>query len=158
MSDTHFRKGFSLESEVLEHLRDSDAVIHCGDFVSIEFYNFLISSGKLIGVRGNNDHLLRDLLPEEQRVNLEGYRIAVTHGHLVPEGSIHYRYPDADIIIYGHSHHPSIERFEGKLILSPGSLTANRYVDYNSFMTINLVRGTVPEPGIVKLLRGGSYV
>jgi uncharacterized protein len=155
MSDTHFRKGFSLCGTVLEYLKISDAVIHCGDFVSREFYDFLNSSGKLIAVRGNNDSELKDILEAEKRTEIAGFKIAVTHGHLISGSNIHLRYPDSDIIIYGHEHHPSIEKYENKLILSPGSLTANRYVDYNSFMMISLEDGLVPSAEIIKLNRGG---
>lgn len=147
LSDSHFRKGYSLDSKFIEELSNSEMIIHCGDFVNIEFYKFLNSSKKLVAVKGNNDYLLTDL-PLERNIEIEGFKISITHGHLVPIGNIHYKYPDSDIILYGHEHHPSIEKFENKLILSPGSLTSNRYVNYNSFMTIELNRNTDP---VIKL-------
>ena len=148
LSDTHFRKGYSLDSKFIEELSNSEMVIHCGDFVNLEFYNFLNSSGKLVAVRGNNDYSLPSNLPLERNIEVEGFKIAITHGHLVRINNIHYKYPDSDIILYGHEHHPSIEKYKDKLILSPGSLTSNRYVDHNTFMTLNLDRDSEP---IVKL-------
>ena len=144
LSDTHFRKGYSLDSKFIEELSNSEMVIHCGDFINLEFYNFLNSSGKLVAVKGNNDYSLPSDLPFERNIEVEGFKIAITHGHLVRIGNIHYKYPNSDIILYGHEHHPSIEKYKDKLILSPGSLTSNRYVDYNSFLTLDLNRDSEP--------------
>ena len=151
LSDTHFRKGYSLNDKFIKELSDSDMVIHCGDFVNLEFYNFLNSSGKLIAVKGNNDYSLSNDLPNERNIDIEGFKVAITHGHLVRLSDIHYKYPDSDIILYGHEHHPAIERFEKQLILSPGSLTSNRYVNYNSFMTLELVKSSDPVIKIHKI-------
>ena len=144
LSDTHFRKGYSLDSKFIEELSNSEMIIHCGDFVNLEFYNFLSSSKRLVAVRGNNDYSLSSVLSYDRHIEIEGFKIAVTHGHRVKIENIHYAYPDSDIIFYGHEHHPSIEKYDKKLILSPGSLTSNRYVDYNSFMTIELNKNTEP--------------
>ncbi len=144
LSDTHFRKGYSLDSKFIEELSNSEMIIHCGDFVSPEFYDFLKSSKRLVAVRGNNDYSLSSVLSYDENFEIEGFKIAVTHGHRVRIDNIHYAYPDSDIIFYGHEHHPSIEKYENKLILSPGSLTSNRYVDYNSFMTMELNKNTEP--------------
>ena len=138
MSDTHYNRNFSLKAELLNELEDCSLIIHSGDFVSKEFYNFLNSSGKLKAVMGNNDFSLSDILPADIRFSFSGLNFAVTHGHLTPKSSLHYAYPDSDIIIFGHDHHPSIEYFGNKMILNPGSVTHNRYKDYNSFMTIDI--------------------
>ena len=144
LSDTHFRKGYSLNDKFIKELSDSEMIIHCGDFVSLEFYNFLSSGNKLVAVRGNNDYSLSDKLPMERKIEIEGFKIAITHGHLVSLNKIHYKFPDSDIILYGHEHHPAVERYKEQLILSPGSLTSNRYVNYNSFMTLELKNGSEP--------------
>ena len=148
LSDTHFRNSYSLDSKFLKELSNSEMIIHCGDFVSLEFYKFLKSSKRLVAVKGNNDYSLSGKLSLEEEIEIEGFKIAITHGHLISINNLHYKYPDSDIIIYGHEHHPSIEKYGKKLILSPGSLTSNRYVDYNSFMTLELNRDSEP---IIKL-------
>ena len=156
LSDTHFRKGYSLNDKFIKELSDSDRIIHCGDFVNSEFYNFLNASSKLIAVRGNNDYSIANLLPTERNIYLEGFKITIIHGHLVNIENLHYKYPNSDIIIYGHLHHPSIEQYNGKLIISPGSLTSNRYVAYNSFMTMSLNRNQLPVIKIHKLQQTGE--
>ncbi|MBN2856985.1 MAG: YfcE family phosphodiesterase [Candidatus Delongbacteria bacterium] len=151
MSDTHFSRNFSLGAELLGELDDCSLIIHCGDFVSREFYDFLNSTGKLKAVRGNNDHSLSDILPSELKFSFSGHDFAVTHGHLISKSRLHLKYPDSDIIIFGHDHHPSIEYFEKMMILSPGSVTHNRYVDYNSFMTVSIENDQKPVVEIIKI-------
>ncbi|MBU4486131.1 MAG: YfcE family phosphodiesterase [Candidatus Delongbacteria bacterium] len=150
MSDTHFRHSYYFGKIVLEHLSNSDMIIHCGDFTSLEFYNFLNSSKKLVAVKGNNDRQLEEILSMEAKIELFGFKIAVTHGHLIQNSNLHLKYPDSDIIITGHEHYPSIENFNKKLIISPGSLTDNRRLEYNSFMVMNLFEGQKPVVNIMK--------
>ncbi len=152
MSDTHFTKNFSLDRNVIEHLSKADKIIHCGDFSGPDFYNFLNTSGKLIAVRGNNDHRLNVSLENEVNIELEGFKITVIHGHFVRLDLIHHKYPDSDIILFGHTHHPSLEETEGKLLINPGSLTSNRYVDYNSFAVMDLNAGQKPVVNFYKTL------
>ncbi len=151
MSDTHFRSSFSLDNSVLEHIAESDMIIHCGDFTGIEFYRFLNSTGKLIAVRGNNDRLLHDILPAEKSFNIGRFSAALTHGHIISPQTIHMKYHDKDIIIHGHSHHPQIEKYNGRLILNPGSLTMNRYTDKNSYMILNINEDEEPQAEIFYL-------
>lgn len=156
LSDTHFRKGFSLGSDFLEQIPLSDMIIHCGDFTGIEFYNFLNSSGKLTAVKGNNDHELRNILPAETHIELEGRKITILHGHLCSLSAVHLKYDSSDIIIHGHTHHPLIEDLNGKLILNPGSLTMNRYTERNSFMTLYLKKSEKPQAKIHYLNSRGT--
>lgn len=152
MSDTHFSQGFSLDSAILKHISDAEMIIHCGDFTSPEFYNFLKTSKKLVAVRGNNDHKLADMLGTEEKIELEGFKIVIIHGHYVRLENLHRKYSDSDIIVFGHTHHPSIENIEEQLIINPGSLTSNRYIDYNTFMVLNLNAGQKPVVNIFKTL------
>ena len=150
ISDTHYNTGFSLTGKILDLISKSRYVVHCGDFVSREFYDFMNSSDKLISVRGNNDHALSNILETEKQFSCCGLKIAVTHGHLIRKSDLHYAFPEADIILYGHHHHPDINFYGDKMILSPGSFTCNRYVDYNSYMTIEIEEKEKP---VVKILK-----
>lgn len=155
ISDTHFRKDFHVPAELNEQMTDADIIIHCGDFTSREFYDFLRSFKELRAVKGNNDRELSGILPDVLTFNEEGSAVTVFHGHLVSLQSAHYRYPDSDIIIHGHTHHPKIEKYDGRMILCPGSLTMNRYTEKNSFMTLELRAGNAPDAKIHYLTTGG---
>ena len=152
MSDTHFSRNFSVDNSLLKQISESDMIIHCGDFTSREFYDFLNSTKKLSAVKGNNDSRISELLGTELKMQLNGFRIAVTHGHNSGIENLHHKYSDSDIIIFGHTHHPSVENVRDQLLINPGSLTANRYVDYNSFMIMNINEGQKPVVNIFKTM------
>ncbi|MFO7811313.1 MAG: YfcE family phosphodiesterase [Candidatus Delongbacteria bacterium] len=151
MSDTHFGNKFTVPKQVIQEISSCDHIIHCGDFVSREFYGFLNSFNKLKAVRGNNDYKLTEILENEILFSLCGLNFAVTHGHLTSAQNIHYRYCKSDVILYGHEHHPSVEYHENQLVLNPGSFTHNRYVGYNSFMTLTIDNDQKAVPKIIKI-------
>lgn len=77
-------------------------------------------------VRGNCD--VQRKLPLTLLLTVAGHRIFATHGNcygvkygldsLVAEGL----HEQADIILFGHTHQPLIERRDGLLIVNPGSI------------------------------------
>lgn len=128
LSDTHGRNNGYLE--LLEKSGKFDMVIHCGDVEGSE-YLFSASSGcKTVIVQGNNDYFSD--LPQEVVVEIGKYRALVTHGHpyYVNRGYEHLvreaKKRKLDIVIYGHTHRPVIDRENGILVLNPGSLTYPR--------------------------------
>ena len=146
ISDSHFFKNHKLDKYLARELERCDKIIHCGDFISREFYSYLNGSGKLIAVQGNNDFSIPSDVPLVNTIELEGFKVTILHGHTVNIANLHYHYPDSDIIIYGHLHHPDINEGEdGQIIFSPGSITSNRYVQYNSYAELVLERGKKPS-------------
>ena len=132
LSDTHLKSGQSLLKRLPEDLitiiKNSDIIIHAGDFESLECYNELKNLGELVAVRGDTDSPeLQKLLPERSVIEVEGMRLGITHkGQLTSESTDGLRYlareMDVDILVFGHFHHPIVERTEA-LLLSPGSAT-----------------------------------
>ena len=132
LSDTHIKPGQSLlrvlPDGLVSIIKHSDAIIHAGDFESLGCYNELKSLGKLVAVHGDTDSPeLMNLLPERSFLELEGIRIGVIHrGQLTSENTDGLRYlareMNVDILVFGHFHHPIVER-TGVLLLSPGSAT-----------------------------------
>ena len=87
---------------------------------------FEARSRRLIGVYGNNDHgALRERLPEVARAEIEGVRIAVVHETGDKKGREERcaaRFPDADVLVFGHSHIPwDTTAPAGLRLLNPGS-------------------------------------
>jgi uncharacterized protein len=110
-------------------------VLHAGDYVA----GFVVPklaklNCPLIGVFGNNDgdhELLRKRFDETKnctihdrftQVTLEGYRIALLHGHETEllGAIINCGYFDA--VIHGHSHNRSIEQKGRTVSINPGEL------------------------------------
>jgi len=132
LSDTHIKTGQSLLSllpkDLISLIKNSDIVIHAGDFETFECYNELQSLTKLIAVHGDTDcDQLMELLPESKVIEAAGVKIGVIHkGQLTSEHTDGLRYlareMDVDILIFGHFHHPIAEKTD-VLLISPGSAT-----------------------------------
>ncbi|AXK37791.1 metallophosphoesterase [Streptomyces armeniacus] len=148
MSDTHLpRRARALPEELLARVPEADAVFHAGDWVDTATLDLLESRARrLIGVYGNNDGPgLRSRLPEEAYAELGGVRFAVVHETGPAKGRERRcadRYPDADVLVFGHSHIPwDTTADNGLRLLNPGSPTDRRRQPYCTYMTAE-VRGT----------------
>ena len=75
-------------------------------------------------ITGNMDGWeLRDRLPDEAELELEGARLAMVHDAGPSAGRLarmRRRFPDADAVVFGHSHIPLHERDGDFQIFNPG--------------------------------------
>jgi putative phosphoesterase len=133
ISDTHITRGSHvLPEECLERLRAADLVMHGGDLVTPDVLADLEALGRPVeAVHGNmDDHEVRRLLPSARMVTAAGARIAMVHDAGAAGGRLarlRRRFPDADAVVFGHSHIPLLERdAEGFAIFNPGSPTDKR--------------------------------
>jgi uncharacterized protein len=132
LSDTHvpdFAK--RLPDSLVPHLAGADAVLHAGDVTAAFVLDELAEKAPVYSVVGNND---REEIQAwgatvELRLDLEGVRIAMVHEAGPRRGRVdrlRRRFPDADLIVFGHSHIPVNEEHEGVRFLNPGSPTWKR--------------------------------
>ena len=105
-------------------------------------------------VWGNADEtLLRSSLPKQRIVAVEQVRIGLVH---VPgpragrEARLLARFPGCDAVVYGHTHLPQVERFEGTWILNPGSPTERRRAPARSLLLLDVL-GKRLTPRLVTL-------
>jgi putative phosphoesterase len=132
VADTHMPKGKrALPEECVARIRAADALIHAGDFSAASVLADLKELCPVVlGVHGNvDDAELRRELPEALEVEIGGQTLAVVHdagpskGRL---GRMRDRFPDADAVVFGHSHLPLHEQEDGFQIFNPGSPTERR--------------------------------
>lgn len=133
LSDTHFpQRGRRYTDAVLEHLTGADAIVHAGDLCDAAALEQLEAVGPPVhAVLGNNDDRLDGRLPEELRVTIAGVRIGIVHDAGPRAGRLRRlrrRFPDHDVVIFGHSHIPLHEEDaeDGFQIVNPGSATDHR--------------------------------
>jgi putative phosphoesterase len=132
VADTHMPKGVRrLPPRCLELIAKAEAVIHAGDFVRLSVMEEIEAlCPTLHAVHGNVDEPpLRRLLPETRQIEWEGRTIAAIHDAGPARGRLNRlraRFPDADAVVYGHSHLPLHERSGGFQIFNPGSPTERR--------------------------------
>ena len=143
LADTHLKNNIKeLPEEVKREIDKDDLLLHAGDFKTLKFYNSLKKQIKLKAVAGNVDrNNLKKILNEKEIFRVNGYRIAMIHGHqlqrITPD-KLSYLFPEADIIIFGHTHQPFNEKIEGQLFFNPGSSIQKRLQDKYSYGIIKL--------------------
>jgi uncharacterized protein len=133
LADTHLpKRAKRLPDPVLAALEQTDGVIHAGDWVDEATLDLLEArSPRVIGVAGNNDGPgLHARLPEVARAEVEGVRLAVVHETGAATGRerrMDEAFPDADVLVFGHSHIPwDTTTPRGLRLLNPGSPTDRR--------------------------------
>jgi len=153
MSDTHLpRRGRrALPSVCVAEASSADLLVHAGDLADLETLRILAALGPpLVAVHGNADApAVRTALPATAEVEAGGLRLAVVHDGGPRVGRVQRlrrRFPGADLVIFGHSHAPLLERAaDGFLILNPGSPTDRRREPRHSMAVIDAVPGGAPE-------------
>ncbi|WP_371542586.1 metallophosphoesterase [Streptomyces sp. NBC_00554] len=158
MSDTHLpKRAREFPAPLLAELPLADIVIHAGDWVDIETLDLLESrSTRLIGVHGNNDGpALRARLPEVARAELGGLRFGVVHETGAAEGRERrcaVRFPDLDVLVFGHSHIPwDTTTDTGLRLLNPGSPTDRRRQPHCTYMTAQVTDGRLTDVHLHRL-------
>jgi len=124
LSDTHLANPDNAFKKLIEHCFAScDVIIHAGDLTSVRILDAL-SDFKVHAVHGNMcDAGSYRTLPREKTFNLDHFTIGLTHGAQLGhdiELSLWNLFPEADCIIYGHTHRPVCHRQGGILIINPG--------------------------------------
>lgn len=128
VSDTHRRNENFLK--ILDRLAPLDMVIHCGDAEGSEYLIYEAAGCPVEIVMGNNDFFSD--LPREREFTIGEYKVWLLHGHnyYVSAGNEtlkrEARGKGIDIVIYGHTHRPVIDREEDLIALNPGSLSYPR--------------------------------
>jgi putative phosphoesterase len=132
ISDTHLPRGErTLPAECVSRLRAADLIIHAGDLATLAVLAELRSLGEVVAVAGNVDDAgIRAALPVSAVVTVAGCRLAVVHDAGPSTGRLarlRRRFPDADAVIFGHSHIPlHVRGSDGFQIFNPGSPTERR--------------------------------
>lgn len=159
-SDTHLpARAKELPPELLARAEEADVVIHAGDWVDVTTLELLEARARrLIGVYGNNDGPeLRRRLPEVARAELGGLCFGVVHETGTAQGRERRcaeRFPDLDVLVFGHSHIPWDTTAPGGLrLLNPGSPTDRRREAYCTYVTAVAADGQLREVRLHRLPR-----
>ena len=131
IADTHMpRGGRRLPDRCVEEMRAADLIVHAGDFSDAAVLAALRELGPVVAVHGNVDSPdLRRELPDSAVFEAAGATIAVVHDAGPAKGRLtrmRSRFPDADAVVFGHSHMPLHEERDGFQIFNPGSPTGRR--------------------------------
>jgi len=153
IADTHSEK---IPKPLIEAVKESDMVIHVGDFVDLEVLNMLKGLKDVHAVYGNMDGLeLRQVLPKREIFSCEGVKIGLFHGEGGPDGivpRVRAQFEDERVqaIVFGHTHEVMNEVVDGILFFNPGSPTDKIRAPFRSYGVLE-VSGSEIKGKIVKL-------
>jgi hypothetical protein len=145
LADTHCPEFVDrLPEGVFAAFAGVDLILHAGDVNAHSTLEALSAIAPVHAVRGDHDRGLADL-PATRELVIEGRRVVVVHGqrarwieepgtllwtlslgYFTPNRglsqSLRRRFPDADVIVYGHTHRPRKDRIGGALVFNPGGV------------------------------------
>lgn len=130
LSDTHIPHFKGIPEAVWHHFADVEMIIHAGDLSLLSVVERLETLAPVVAVQGNveREEVVQSL-PIKRQVLVGGCRIGVVH---ILGDREHYarnarrEFPDARVVVFGHSHIPYNQEHDGQLLFNPGSATDRR--------------------------------
>ncbi len=156
LSDTHAPRYWkSCPTEVARRLRGVDLILHAGDVCRATVLEELAAFAPVRAVLGNND--TADVAawgaPETLRLDLDGLPVAMVHDAGKAAGRprrMGRRFPDARLVVFGHSHIPLDLAAEGApRLFNPGSPTDRRRQPHGTMGLLRVEGGRLLEASIV---------
>ena len=146
IADTHMpHRARVLPEGIIPHLERADLVLHAGDLMDPTLLEELNTYAPTRAVRGNLDPPEAGL-PETLEFEFGGARVAMIHDSGPKRGRrsrMRRRFPEARVVVFGHSHVPWSEDQYGLLLLNPGSPTDRRRQPEHTFALLRAEEGEV---------------
>ena len=163
LADTHIpRRAKGLPEELMPHLERADLVLHAGDLLEATVLETLSYYAPVRAVKGNVDGPDVDL-PETMKLDVGRIPVVMIHDSGPKQGRrgrMRRRFPEARVVVFGHSHVPLLEDEDGLMLLNPGSPTDKRRQPEHTFALLwaedGAARAEVRTLGGEVLLRSGA--
>jgi putative phosphoesterase len=129
ISDTHVPH-FRFPEAVYAHFEGVEMIIHAGDLSVLSVITKLETIAPVVAVQGNIEYeeVVAEI-PVKREIVVGNCRIGVVHilgdARYYPR-TARQEFPDARVVIFGHSHTPYNQEHEGQLLFNPGSATDRR--------------------------------
>ncbi len=155
LSDTHApRRWRSCPPRVAGQLRGADLILHAGDVCVAPVLAELAQYAPVTAVLGNNDgpDVADWGAAETAALTLDGLRVTMLHDSGPSAGRLarmRRRFPEADLVVFGHSHIPLDESGYGLRIFNPGSPTDRRRQPHGTLGVLRIEDGTIAAAAIV---------
>ena len=130
ISDTHIPQLKKLPEAIWEHFTGVELIIHAGDLSVLAVLTELEAIAPVVAVQGNiEEDEVRLKLPIKREVVVGHCRIGIVH--ILGDSATRVRlarqeFPNARVVVFGHSHIPWNEDRGGQLLFNPGSATDRR--------------------------------
>jgi putative phosphoesterase len=155
ISDTHApRRWKSCPPRVAGYLRQADLILHAGDVCTASVFDELAQYAPVHAVLGNNDgpDVAAWGAPETLDLELAGLKVSMIHDSGPSAGRLRRmrrRFPEAGLVVFGHSHIPLDESADGLRILNPGSPTDRRRQPHGTIALLTVAGGRLEQARIV---------
>lgn len=155
LADTHApRRWKTCPPAVAELLRGADVILHAGDVCTANVLDELAQYAPVHAVLGNNDgpDVTAWGAPETLELTLDGLRVAMIHDSGPADGRparLRRRFPDAELVVFGHSHIPLDVTGSGVRIFNPGSPTDRRRQPRGTVGVLDIEAGQLVNASIV---------
>ena len=130
ISDTHVPHFRGLPEAIWQHFADVECIIHAGDLSVLSVIAELETIAPVIAVQGNVERAeVVSTLPIKREVVVGHCRIGVVH--ILGEPKYYARtarqeFPQARVVVFGHSHVPYNQEHDCQLLFNPGSVNDRR--------------------------------
>lgn len=132
ISDTHLpSRSRGLSTKVWQSISGADHILHAGDVCTPSILDELAEVAPVHAVMGNCDppEVARWGATDTLSIELDGVAISMVHDSGPTDGRrerMRKWFPDARVVVFGHSHMPVASDSDGLLLLNPGSPTDRR--------------------------------
>jgi len=158
ISDTHIpSRARAIPSKVFEVFHEAMLIVHAGDFTQLDVLKDLERLAPVVAVSGNMDSSdVQEELPRINSVDVEGWRIGVTHSlgifHSLQKMRRVAKQNNFHVLVFGHTHRPFMKREDNIWFINPGSPT-NPIPQFVVKPTVGLLRilSDKIEPEIVQI-------
>jgi putative phosphoesterase len=131
ISDTHIPHFKQLPVSIWEHFVGVESIIHAGDLSVLRVIAELETIAPVVAVQGNVEYEeVVEKLPIKREVVVGYCRIGIVHilGDSHNQVKVaRQEFPEARIVVFGHSHIPWNQEINGQLLFNPGSATDRRH-------------------------------
>ena len=130
ISDTHIPQFKQLPPAIWQHFDGVERIIHAGDLSVLSVITELETIAPVVAVQGNiEEEEVMLQLPIKREIMVGNCRIGIVH--ILGDSRTRARvarqeFPNARVVIFGHSHIPWNEDANGQLLFNPGSATDRR--------------------------------
>ena len=130
ISDTHVPHFKGIPEAVWQHFTGVEHILHAGDLSVLAVINELETIAPVTAVQGNveTEEVMLSL-PIKRELVIRKCKIGMVH--ILGETKTRTRvarneFPDASVVIFGHSHIPYNQEHDGQLLFNPGSANDRR--------------------------------
>jgi putative phosphoesterase len=155
LADTHAPRRWKRCPDAVAALLDgAQAILHAGDVCTADVLDELARWAPVHAVQGNNDgpDVAAWGAPDTLEIELGGVAIAMIHDSGPANGRagrMRRRFPDAALVVFGHSHIPWNEEHDGQLLFNPGSPTDRRRQPHGTVGELIIVDGRLRSARVV---------